>query len=110
MTGPFKRSSLPGCSLFRVSGVRSEGCQAAHGSGAVEQVFLDLLARREALPADDPRLKMAITVMRAVGERAAEEFFRPENTRSYRDILTAAVADLRAVVLPSPDQPHKERP
>lgn len=76
--------------------------QAAHGSAAARQVFLDLLARREGIPPQDPRLLMAVAVMEAVGKRAAETFFAPGNGSSYREILAAAVADLRAVVLPQP--------
>jgi AcrR family transcriptional regulator len=81
--------------------------KAVRGSAAVEEIFRDLLARRESLPADDSRLLLAVPVMEAVGKRAAETFFDPKNTRSYRDIVTAAVADLRAIV-PSQPLPARE--
>jgi AcrR family transcriptional regulator len=84
--------------------------KATHGSAAAEQVFLDLLARRESLDPGDPRLRTALAVMDALGRLAGKTFFDPENTSSYRDILTAAVADLRAVVLPHPLQPREDRP
>ncbi|MCG2620606.1 TetR/AcrR family transcriptional regulator [Arthrobacter sp. I2-34] len=80
-----------------------------HGSADIKKVFRDLLARRESLPPEDPRILMAVAVMEAVGKRAGETFFAPENTRSYREILTAAVADLRTVVLPHPLQPREDR-
>jgi AcrR family transcriptional regulator len=84
--------------------------KATHGSAAAERVFLDLLARRESLDPDDPRLRTAFAVMAALGKLAGETFFDPENNRSYRDILTSAVADLRAVVLPHPLQPREDHP
>jgi AcrR family transcriptional regulator len=84
--------------------------KATQGSAAAERVFLDLLARRESLDPGDPRLRTAFAVMAALGKLAGETFFDPENNRSYRDILTAAVADLRAVVLPHPLQPREDHP
>ncbi|MFT4471577.1 TetR/AcrR family transcriptional regulator [Arthrobacter sulfonylureivorans] len=71
--------------------------QAMHGSSAVEQHYVAMLAERESLPADDPRLQMAIGAMASVAKYAGTMFFAPDNSRSYRDILTSAIEALAAV-------------
>ncbi|UNK45016.1 TetR/AcrR family transcriptional regulator [Arthrobacter sulfonylureivorans] len=71
--------------------------KAMHGSSAAEQHYVAMLAERESLPADDPRLQMAIGAMASVAKYAGTLFFAPDNTRSYRDILTSAIEALAAV-------------
>ncbi|MGW6173922.1 TetR/AcrR family transcriptional regulator [Arthrobacter sp. NPDC055138] len=71
--------------------------KAMHGSSAAEQHYVAMLAERESLPADDPRLQLAIGAMASVAKYAGTVFFAPENSRSYRDILTSAIEALAAV-------------
>lgn len=72
------------------------------GSREQEQAFLGLLAARESLSTDDPRVQMASALLRLVTRRAAAEFFDPRTATSYREILRATVATLRAVVRTGP--------
>jgi AcrR family transcriptional regulator len=71
--------------------------KAMHGSSAAEQHYVEMLAERESLPPDDPRLQVATAAMAGVAKYAGTLFFAPGNSRSYRDILTSAVEALAAV-------------
>jgi AcrR family transcriptional regulator len=74
--------------------------KAMHGSSANEQHFLEMLTERESLPPEDPKLRVALAAMSAIAKYAGTQFFSPENSRSYREILTSAVDSLAAVAPP----------
>ena len=57
-----------------------------------------LLARREGIDPEDPRAQIATAVLSAVAHRTLAEFFRPDNTRTYREVFTGYVAAAHAVL------------
>jgi AcrR family transcriptional regulator len=67
-----------------------------------EAAFRELVARREGIDATDPRAEMAAALLTAVAHRTVAEFFRPDNARTYRDVLTSHVAAVKAI-FHSPD-------
>ncbi|MBP3043916.1 TetR/AcrR family transcriptional regulator [Arthrobacter jiangjiafuii] len=66
-----------------------------HGSRDAEDAIAALLTAREGIPADDPRVGAALGLFACLTERAGPAFFDPENTRSYRSILTEHIAALQ---------------
>ena len=62
-----------------------------------EAAFRDLIARREGIDPADPRAQMATALLTAVAHRTVAEFFRPDNTRTYRDVLTGYVSAVKAL-------------
>jgi AcrR family transcriptional regulator len=62
-----------------------------------EAAFRELVARREGFDPTDPRAQMATALLTAVAHRTVAEFFRPDNTRTYRDVLTCHVAAVKAL-------------
>jgi AcrR family transcriptional regulator len=64
-------------------------------SALQEQAFALLVARREGLDPADPRARIATLFMATMSRKAGDEFFSPDNTRSYRDILGGYIATAR---------------
>ncbi|MCQ1987730.1 TetR/AcrR family transcriptional regulator [Arthrobacter sp. zg-Y844] len=65
--------------------------KAMHGSQETEEAFARIVAARESLPADDPRVRATVAVFGALVQRAGLRFFDPANTDSYRSILVTEV-------------------
>jgi AcrR family transcriptional regulator len=74
-----------------------------------ESAFRELVARREGIDPADPRAHMATALLTAVAHRTVAEFFRPDNTRTYRDVLTGQVAAVKAL-FPTSDFPPQTSP
>lgn len=74
--------------------------KATHGTRQAQDAFAQLLAGRERLLPEDRRIRLAVSLLSAVAERAGAEFFAEWNTRSYRDILTDTVNTARALLAP----------
>ncbi|WP_336711028.1 TetR/AcrR family transcriptional regulator [Arthrobacter sp. USHLN218] len=74
--------------------------KATHGTRQAQDAFAQLLAARERLLPEDRRIRLAVSLLSAVAERAGAEFFAEWNTRSYRDILTDTVNTARALLAP----------
>ncbi|MGF9664281.1 TetR family transcriptional regulator [Arthrobacter crystallopoietes] len=74
--------------------------KATHGTRQAQDAFAQLLAARERLLPEDRRIRLAVSLLSAVVERAGAEFFAEWNTRSYRDILTDTVNTARALLAP----------
>lgn len=75
------------------------------GSQEAEETLAALLSAREGLPADDPRIRAALSLFNCLTQRTGPVFFEPGNTRSYRDLLTeaaAAMQQLFAALAPLP--------
>lgn len=70
-----------------------------------ESAFRELVARREGIDPTDPRAQMATALLTAVAHRTVAEFFRPDNTRTYRDVLTSQVAAVKALFPTSDPDP-----
>ena len=66
-----------------------------HGSHEAEEAMAALLAAREGIPADDPRIRAALALFSCLTQRAGPDFFEPGNTRSYRSILTDSLTALQ---------------
>jgi hypothetical protein len=62
-----------------------------------EAAFRELVVRREGIDPTDPRAEMAAALLTAVAHRSVAAFFRPDNTRTYRDVLTSHVAAVKAL-------------
>jgi len=71
--------------------------KAMHGSQAAQDAFASMVSERESLPADDPRVRAAITVFGALVQDTGPKFFDQENTVSYRRMLVEAVNSAREV-------------
>ena len=71
--------------------------KAMHGSQEAAAAFAAMIAARESLPADDPRIRAAITVFGALVQEAGPRFFDQENTASYRRLLVESVNSAREV-------------
>ena len=65
--------------------------KAMHTSQEADSAFAGMIAAREGLAPDDPRVEAAVAVFGAMVQRAGMVFFRPENTASYRSILAGLV-------------------
>ena len=65
--------------------------KAMHTSQEADAAFAGMIAAREGLPPEDPRVSAAVAVFGAMVQRAGLVFFDPENTASYRSILTGQV-------------------
>nr|WP_231700896.1 TetR/AcrR family transcriptional regulator [Arthrobacter sp. zg-Y750] len=65
--------------------------KAMHGSREAEEEFRRIVAARESLPADDPRIAVLVALFGALVQRAGMVFFDPANTASYRSTLVTAV-------------------
>ena len=65
------------------------------GTREAEDAFAALLSAREKLPGTDPRIQAALGLFSSLTQRAGPAFFAPGNTRSYRSLLTEAVAALQ---------------
>jgi AcrR family transcriptional regulator len=74
-----------------------------------ESAFRELVGRREGIDPADPRAHMATALLTAVAHRTVAEFFRPDNTRTYRDVLTSHVAAVKAL-FPTSDFPPQTSP
>lgn len=61
---------------------------------AMEERLAALVAEREGLPADDPRARVATTLLGALGQAVAMRFFSTETATSLRD---EAAPDLQAL-------------
>jgi AcrR family transcriptional regulator len=70
-----------------------------------EAAFRELVARREGIALTDPRAQMATTLMTAVAHRTVGEFFRPDNTHTYREVLTGYVTAVKALLQTSEADP-----
>jgi AcrR family transcriptional regulator len=70
-----------------------------------EAAFRELVASREGIEPTDPRAQMATALLTAVAHRTVAEFFRPDNTRTYRDVLTCHVAAVKALFQTSDADP-----
>ena len=66
------------------------------GTREADERLRRLIALREHLEWDDPRIVAVANVFSALIQRAGPEFFDPDNTRSYRAVLTDAVESARA--------------
>ena len=66
------------------------------GTREADERLRRLISRREHLEEDDPQVTAVATVFSALIQRAGPEFFDPENTRSYRAVLTSTVESARA--------------
>jgi AcrR family transcriptional regulator len=62
-----------------------------------EAAFRELVARREGIDPTDPRAQMATALLTAVAHRTVAEFFKPDNTRTYRDVLASQIAAVKAL-------------
>jgi AcrR family transcriptional regulator len=62
-----------------------------------ETALRELIARREGIDPSDPHALMATALLTAVAHRTVAEFFSPDNTRTYRDVLTGYVAAVKAI-------------
>ena len=62
-----------------------------------EAAFRELVARREGIDPTDPRAQMATALLTVLFHRTVAEFFRADNTRTYRDVLTGQVAAVKAL-------------
>ena len=71
--------------------------KAMHGSQAAHDAFAAMISARESMPADDPRVRAAITVFGALAQDIGPKFFDQENTVSYRRMLVEAVNSAREV-------------
>lgn len=83
-----------------ISGEPKLMAKATHGTRQAQDAFAQLLAARERLLPEDRRIRLAVSLLSAVAERAGAEFFAEWNTRSYRDILTDTVNTARALLAP----------
>jgi AcrR family transcriptional regulator len=70
-----------------------------------EAAFRELIARREGIDPNDPRAQMATALLTTVAHRTVAEFFRPDNTRTYRDVMTSYVAAVQAICRTSDPDP-----
>lgn len=75
-----------------------------------EAAFRELIARREGIDPTDPHAQMATALMTAVAHQTVAEFFRPDNTRTYRDVLTSYVAAVKAISRTSDTDPSIRPP
>lgn len=71
-----------------------------------ESAFRKLVARREGIDPADPRAQMATALLTVLFHRAVAEFFRPDNTRTYREVLTCQVAAVKALFQTSEADPN----
>lgn len=53
-----------------------------------EAEIADLVAERERIDSDDPRTVAATTLLASLSHKAGQKYFSPDNTDSYRTILT----------------------
>jgi AcrR family transcriptional regulator len=58
----------------------------------------ELLAQREGIGPEDPRAQIATAVLSAIAHRTLAEFFRPDNTRTYREVFTGYLTAAHAVL------------
>jgi hypothetical protein len=58
----------------------------------------ELLAQREGIDPEDPRAQIATAVLSAIAHRTLAEFFRPDNTRTYREVFTGYLTAAHAVL------------
>ena len=65
--------------------------KAMHTSQEADSAFAAMIAAREGLAPDDPRVAAAVAAFGAIVQRAGAVFFDPENTASYRSILAGQV-------------------
>ncbi|EMY36183.1 TetR family transcriptional regulator [Arthrobacter crystallopoietes BAB-32] len=72
--------------------------KATHGTRQTEEAFAQLLAARERLLPHDARIRVAVSLLSALTQRAGAEFLAEWNTRSYRDILAETVQTARAIL------------
>src|SRR6185436_19013907 len=70
-----------------------------------EAAFRELVARREGIDPTDPRAQMATALLTAVAHRTVAEFFRPDNTSTYRDVLSRNVTAVKALFQTSDADP-----
>jgi AcrR family transcriptional regulator len=70
-----------------------------------EAAFRELVACREGIDPTDARAEMAAALLTAVAHRTVVEFFRPDNTRTYREVLTSHVAAVKALFQTSAADP-----
>jgi AcrR family transcriptional regulator len=70
-----------------------------------EAAFRELVARREGIDPTDPRAQMATALLTVLFHRTVAEFFRADNTRTYRDVLTGQVAAVKALFQTSDTDP-----
>src|SRR6185436_20901590 len=70
-----------------------------------EAAFRELVARREGIDPTDPRAQMATALLTVLFHRTVAEFFRADNTRTYRDVLTGQVAAVKALFQTSDADP-----
>jgi AcrR family transcriptional regulator len=75
--------------------------RARRGSQDRRNVHAGLISARENLPPGDPRVGMTCDVLELLLKRSNEEFFAPGNTRSFRDVASSQLGDLRTVVCPA---------
>ena len=87
--------------------------KAMRGSQAADEAFRRMVACRESLPPDDPRIRTVVAVFGSLVQLAGQRFFDPANTESYRSTLVAAVNAAAEVFsgmapLPLPDDAAAE--
>jgi len=87
-----------------------EQTQAAIAKDRREAAFRELIARREGIDPNDPRAQMATALLTTVAHRTVAEFFRPDNTRTYRDVMTNYVAAVKAICRTSEADPITRPP
>lgn len=67
------------------------------GSKNRRAALIQLLAARESVSADDPRLPMVVDVLHLIARRAASEFFMDGTATSFREALEKAVDTLQSI-------------
>nr|WP_231704265.1 TetR/AcrR family transcriptional regulator [Arthrobacter caoxuetaonis] len=81
------------------------------GTRELEEGLRRLIALREGLLPEDPRIAAVTTIFTALVQRAGPEFFDPSNTRTYRQVLTSGAETARAAFAAfSPLASTKEKP
>lgn len=72
---------------------------------AAEARLRDLVAAREGVPADDPRVRVATTLLQALGQAVGMRFFSSATATSFRDEAAPDLQALRDLRLTSPTTP-----
>ncbi|MFD4248204.1 TetR/AcrR family transcriptional regulator [Amycolatopsis thermoflava] len=69
-----------------------------------EQSDVELVERREGLPAGDLRAAAAVQIVGALAGASVREFLREGNTTSFGDLLTRRLAAARTLLSPEPER------
>ena len=70
-----------------------------------EAALRELVARREGIDPADPRAQMATALLTVLFHRSVAQFFRADNTRTYREVLAGQVAAVKALFQSSDAHP-----